>query len=362
MMNRADVRALMATRGRPAVSIVCPTHRTAPANAQDPIRLRGLIGEARDRIIEEYGKRDAAAVIERIEQIGSDIDHQHTLDTLVIMATADESHIFHLPVREDARVIVDETFYTRPLVRALNRTPHYHVLVLSEQPTRLFEGFGDAVVEVRGGGFPLAHGGPGDESRLPDGWGVNKSAVRDEHHRRFFSDVGARLSSIQGDDPRPVVLLGVPRYLAFARETAGLGDRVIGTVEGSYDRASAHEISQLTWPVVEAYLADRRSRAAEDLAAAVGTGRFASTLERVWQMAVDGRVDRLMVEKGYSQPGTITHDGRRIRPTAAADAPGVVDDLVDECIEAVIERGGEVVFVDDGTLTEHGRIGSILRY
>lgn len=39
-----------------------------------------------------------------------------------------------------------------------------------------------------------------------------------------------------------------------------------------------------------------------------------------------------------------------------------MDDAVDELIEAVMTKGGKIVFVDDGTLAAHQRVALILRY
>src|SRR4029077_15827042 len=98
------------------------------------------------------------------------------------------------------RVIVDPTFATRDLVFTLNRTPRYYVLALSEKDTRLFEGFGASVEEVRGGGFPKRHGDPGGASNLPGRPGVNPSAVRDEAHRDFFRNVDEKFGAFQGEE------------------------------------------------------------------------------------------------------------------------------------------------------------------
>ena len=41
---------------------------------------------------------------------------------------------------------------------------------------------------------------------------------------------------------------------------------------------------------------------------------------------------------------------------------GVVDDVVDEVIEAVMNRGGRVAIVADGSMAERGRIALKLRF
>ena len=56
------------------------------------------------------------------------------------------------PCHSTPRVIIDDTIATRDLVFALNRSPRSWVLLLSEQPTRLFVGVRETLVEVRGGG------------------------------------------------------------------------------------------------------------------------------------------------------------------------------------------------------------------
>ena len=39
-----------------------------------------------------------------------------------------------------------------------------------------------------------------------------------------------------------------------------------------------------------------------------------------------------------------------------------MDDAVDEVITAVLDKGGQAVFVEDGELAVHDRIALILRY
>ncbi|CAN5827223.1 hypothetical protein BH23GEM3_BH23GEM3_21010 [soil metagenome] len=49
-MNRSDIQRLQAARGFRAVSIYAPTHRSHPDNQQDPVRVRNLGREAKERL------------------------------------------------------------------------------------------------------------------------------------------------------------------------------------------------------------------------------------------------------------------------------------------------------------------------
>ena len=55
-------------------------------------------------------------------------------------------------------------------------------------------------------------------------------------------------------------------------------------------------------------------------------------------------------------------DGVGFDRVADATAPRVTDDLVDELIETVLAKGGDVVVVDDGTLEGHSGVAAVLRY
>ena len=77
-------------------------------------------------------------------------------------------------------------------------------------------------------------------------------------------------------------------------------------------------------------------------------------------MAMDGRLEMVVVEDGYSVAARLV-DGRLL-PAADATAPDVIDDAVDEVIEAVLRHGGGAVIVGDGQLAGFDRIAAVARY
>lgn len=260
------------------------------------------------------------------------------------------------------RVIVDEDFFTRDLVFALNRTPRYWTLVLSEKPTRLFEGTRDDLIEAQDGGFPMTHEGPGGEQSLPGGFGIRKSAYRDERHRQFFRQVDSALKPFLADDPLPLVVVGVDRYLAFFNEVASHKDSILTTLTGSHDKTSPHELGKLVWPLVKANLAEERQQVFSDLERAIGERKYVSTVGEVWRLANKGRSRLLLVEEDFHYPARVDETGRHLMPADDATAPDVIDDAVDEIIETVLRKQGQVVFMDNGQLEAHQRIALILRY
>src|SRR5262249_4710099 len=162
-------------RDYPSVSIFAPTHRTAPSNKQDPIKVKNLVRKAVDRLHGEFNKREVAAVVKNLQGLVRDVDWEHTLDGLALFAGQERSAAVSLPFRVNPRAVIDEPFATRDLVYAFNRAPPYRVLVLSHH-TRLFDAWTAVLDEHRAKPFPMPHRGPGGGTKLPGGQGINRSA------------------------------------------------------------------------------------------------------------------------------------------------------------------------------------------
>ena len=361
-MNRHDVKLLQQVIGYPALSITLPTHRSSPENRQDPIRVKSLVKEATNRLLDEFPKREIEPLLNKLDDLEAGLDFQNTQDGLAMYINKDFSRAFYLPITIKERVVVDETFFTRDLVHALNRTTRYWLLALSEKPTRLFEGTREFLTEIKEEGFPLVHTGPGGEAALPGGFGVKKSAYRDEYHRKFFRQVDNLLKPFMADDPLPLVVVGVDRYLSFFNEVTAHRDSIIATLQGSHDKTSEHELGKLVWPQIKSRLLELREQVFLDLDKAIGERKTASTVGEVWRMAKEGRGRLLLVEEDFHFPAHVDESGMHITPADDPTAPGVVDDAVDEIIEQVLDKQGQVIFVENGKLEDHQRIVLILRY
>ncbi|MGO9466889.1 MAG: hypothetical protein ACLQIB_43835 [Isosphaeraceae bacterium] len=361
MICRSELLRLQAHRDYPSLSLLAPTHRTAPANQKDRIVVKNLAAEGVKRLQDEFKKREVAALVQNLSRLIERVNWRHALDGLALFASREIATAVPLPFRPKARVVIDETFATRDLVYSLNRSPRYRVLVLTEKPARLFDAWTSVLTEFTANPFPMIHKGPGGASRLPGGQGINRSAVRDESHRQFFRQVDDALAAIQKEDRVPLVVVGVDRYLAFYQEVTKDPDAIVGLVAGSHDDPNPTLLGKLVWPVFKSGATLRRTRALVRLSEAVSVNRHASGIDQVWRAAFDKRCQTLLVETGFEYPADLDPQGDRLLPYSGRGA-AALDDAVDEVIERVIAAGGEVFFYDPGVLDLHQRIAAVLRY
>jgi len=361
MFTRKELKALQSKQDYPSVSILAPTHRTAPANQRDPIVVKNLVTKAVERLASEFSKRDVAAVVQNLERLVEKVDWEHLHDGLALFASRQVARSVLLPFKVKARVHVDATFATRDLVYTMNRAPQYRVLVLGEKPTRLFEASTNVLTEWKGKPFPMTHKGPGGASKLPGGKGINISAVRDDSHRQFFQKVDEAVGVLQAEEKLPIVLVGIERFLTFFQEITKDPDSIVGMLTGSHDNPNPATLGKAVWPVFQAGSTLRRTKALSRLNQAVSVNRHASGIDRVWRAVFDNQCQLLLVEKDFEYPADVSEDGTHLLPSTGK-GPQSLDDAVDEVIEKAIASGAEVFFYEKGALDLHQGIAAVLRY
>jgi hypothetical protein len=356
-MKLKELKALQAYHQYPSVSVLLPTHRTHPENQQDPIRLKELLTEAETRLHEEFEKRFVAKLMGRLHEMADEIDHQHNLEGLVLFANENHTSYHRLAFAVEARVVIDETFATRDLVRNLLIARDYLLLTLSDRSIRLFEGHRDQLAEVRGHGFPA------DLRGMLNPWRKGSAEHNDDGKRKeHYNRLDKSLTSLNRIERLPVVLAGLDKNIATYKEIADRKELIAAELSGNFDETPLHELGKQVNAVLADKLAQRLQDELAQLNAAVGAGKTASGLQQVWRQANYGLGHKLFVENNFRKAGTVGGaDGLTLTFVDDPTLPGISDDLVDEVIETVMQMGGDVVFVEDGTLAQHQGIALILR-
>jgi hypothetical protein len=184
--------------------------------------------------------------------------------------------------------------------------------------------------------------------------------VRDEAHRKFFRKVDDAVGILQKANPLPLVVVGVERNLAFFQEVTRHAESITGMVAGNHERTSPTELGKLVWPIFDAAATRRRTEALVQLDEAVSAGRFASGINQVWRAAVGGKCRTLLVDKEFHYPADLSGEGDRLLKYTGR-GPQALDDAVDEAIERVMDKGGDVFFYSPGDLETHQGIAAVLR-
>ncbi|MGC8713973.1 MAG: hypothetical protein ACP5RH_16410 [Leptodesmis sp.] len=79
MITRHDLKELQSLTKVPALSILLPTHRAFPENKQDPILVKNLVDEAKDRLRQEFSARELEPLFNQLDALVGEINYPHTL-------------------------------------------------------------------------------------------------------------------------------------------------------------------------------------------------------------------------------------------------------------------------------------------
>jgi len=358
MITRQDLQELQSFTYVPALSILLPTHRTSPDNKQDPIQVKNLVDEAKSRLSEQFAAREIEPLFKKLDALVETIKYSHTLDGLALYVSHEFAKLYYLPFTVPARVIIDKTFATRDLLYGLHRNQCYWVVLLSQNSTRLISGIGETLEEVEDKNFPMPMTGPGaTEATPPD----SDSSYMDDRLRRFYQKVDQALNEYNQADNLPLVVGGDIRQISFFQEVSQYSSAIAGTMTGNFDKSTLAEINPEVWQIVQSVREAKQAEAMQALDAAMGVQMVISTIEEAWKLSQEGRAKMLLVEKNYHVPAVLTENGG-LQLTEAVGGTEVMDDAVDEVIEVVLAKGGEVAIVDDGKLAVHQRFALILRY
>jgi hypothetical protein len=248
---------------------------------------------------------------------------------------------FPLSVAVRGRVVVDDTFAPRDLVDHVRRSVSFTLMTVSDSKIRLLHGSPKVLTEVTAEPFPLVRG-------------------EDESSASWTRRGVAALKLYATSDTHPLLLAGVERQVVELVDRSGMTPLAI--VKGNHDRTGRGELHRLAWAEVETWLDQREATAVDRLEQARNRTVYASGIDELWVLANEGRVEHLVVERGFEYPARLDGDALVPVPDVEVTDPDVIDDAVDELIEAVVTRRGSVVLVDDGVLHDAGRVAAELRW
>ena len=342
-LTTSAVLDLQALRSYPSVSILLSTRPGPRPDPVDATRFDGLVDEARTRLRAE-GLPGTDAVAEVLAGFRGRLTGP--VDRAVALFVSDTTTVrMDLPLPVVDRTVVDPTFATRDLVRALHRTPRHVVLLLAADEARLLDSTG-GVLTAAPGRFPLTDPDhqPGEPAR-----------------RRFLLDVDQALGAYRRLHPSPLIIAAAQPTLGTFRGLSRNLDRLAGTLPGNHLSTPPAQLDARLQPLLEQYLLSRQGEALTQLADRRRRGRAVYGIQEAWTAARWDRPEMLAVEQGYFHPARLEQDGEVLVPADDPHAPDVCDDVVDELIEAVLSRGGWVALLNDGALGRDGRVALTLR-
>jgi len=354
------INELKSIRADKCVTIIMTSHRSKPEYLNDDLRLKNLIKEVETRLTNDIGKRDADKLVKRVNELASKIDHSQNIESLILFVNEDVAEYLRLPIKVEDRVVIDQTFATRDLIRALHLETQYYIMVLSQENVRLIEAAsGKSVREVRGE-FPYENKTFHTTNRAAHMIAQKQTNLTAE----YFNVADKKMNEVRKANPMPVLLCGLEENNNLYLTVADDKDAIVPVrLDKGMINEPVHTIVEEAWKVMKEYVAEKNNKRKQDLKKAVGQNRFLSDTNEIWRAIHDGRIRTLFVEQGLFQPAILTEDNQiEYVADERRNETGIIDDIYDEMIEINMDFGGDVVFLPKGELEKFNGFGAITRY
>lgn len=357
-MNQ-KLKELKNIKSENCITIILSTHRTSPSNLKDPVHLKNLVAEAEKRLLENEDKREAKKIIKSLKKVVDSINHSNNLESLIIFVNEDIAEFIRLPIEVEDRVIIDDNFATRDIVRALHSEADYYILLLNQKNARLIEAFNDKFVREIEDGFPMENEHWFRIKKVDPANATRQRNLVSE----FFNRVDKTLNEVWRKEPLPVLICtdsgNYHEYLKIADNKNIFFDTSLNL--NKLDEKDNVIVKQ-AWEIVKEHIEERKQERKNQLMKSIGTGRFLSDINEIWVAINHGRIKTLFIEQGLFKPGVLGEDEVFLLDEKEEMKNNAADDIYDEMIEANMSFGGDVVFLPKGELEEFNGFGAITRY
>jgi peptide chain release factor subunit 1 len=272
-----------------------------------------------------------------------------------------------LPQPVDHEPVISDTPYLAPL-SSIGASGKWCVVLVNRRTARLFCGSSEALEEIA-----LVDDGTRNQHEQ-GGWSqanYQRSVDKDvQDHLKHVAEVV--FLQMKSELPDGVLVGGPQETLTDFEGTLHpyLRERLAGRIDIDVENTAPEDVRRTAAERIAEVARERDDKALGRLAELFGSnGRAASGLADVLLAVTEQRVETLLVDRGYTEPGVCCPQCGFLGPDGIAECPadGTKTERRDNVVEAAIERAitqsADVhVLRDRPELASHGHIAAILRF
>lgn len=362
------------------ISITLELQTTSLADDKDRIKFENLTDQAKKQL-KKLDIEEQDALLEQLKQVRR---HQQILlnhtGGLTLYLTKDEIYYYHLVIPVEEKVVISELPYLLPLVENFQYDQDYHLLLLTRESARLFEGHGSNLKELdmteKSDEAPVdletALGTELEGRQL--NYGTYKSTGGSASSSQFFQ--GHNETNLEKDIDRENYFRIVDRFIDEHYTTYHKWPLIVYTTEdnqsvfhslsknerlsdfkiiGSPANMKDNEIKEKVANEVMDLIGRERKTALMEMQEVSLQNRIENIPDDLVTASLQGQIRTLYLEKGLEIPGTITEEGRYDREDSK-------NDFVQQLVKRVIQTGASAYIFEEEDMPEGLEIIASLRY
>ncbi len=244
------------------------------------------------------------------------------------------------------------------MIKIYNRSEEYYILLLSQGGVNLYNAVNGMIVyEIKNDDFPFS------ESRL---YNTHSDKGSDSKHlddlvREFLNRVDKAVVKLTNKTGLKCAVVCTEDNYSRLMQVADNPSIYLGYSSVDYNNTAQHHIAKQSWELVKDLQHNRRAEAIVEMKEAVAHGTVLTELQDIYQAALDGRGDLLIVHQDFSQSVQMTSE-RTFNLTNDKTKKDAIDDITSNIAWEVLSRKGRVFFTTQDEIKELGDIVLKTRY
>lgn len=383
-MHNDDLAELARSSGFPRISIYIPTHRVYPETEQDPIRLSNALKEAGKQLAEAGVRRIDELLSSTRQRINESMFWRHQDHGLAVFIEDGKTRWLKLPAEVAEVTIIADRYHVRPLIDIFADRGRFHLLAVTRDRVRFFDGAERDLEEVEVENLPSSLDEVKERTNFDDyagyhtrdrGKQVGGSAMPKYHAlgespedyddielEHFARDIAKAIDSHLAERIAPLVLAVRPRLLGRLKQA--LRYRRVAEADIQRDPASMtdDELHTEAWAIAEPLLRRDRDETRERLRARLEGAEVPGSqdLRELMHAADEGRLETLLLSRGATIWGRYDEERRKV--DVAEEAAPDNEDLLNLLAVKTMMQGGNVISLPDDLADRTGPAAGLFRY
>lgn len=367
-MKTEVLQKLLAEKKGPCLSIIIPQHKVSRERMQNPELFRKALTKAKALLKQ---KEILGAMQDRLDKQAKEYKPKYQAHGLGIYLSPQILEVVHFPFPVKEKIIMDTSFETRDLYYLQQFNIPYYVWVCGKKQLALYAGSGDELTEIKDGTFPAKYEDDFEYAKPTPGTSFGESLKAFEKDKgdmvkkrtsSFLQKKVKHLLKHVNKATTPLLIAGTKAQLALVKDLPELKGKIAGEIVGSYSEQTLNKLRGKALEALTKYMEQKTENLVHDFKENDRPDRLAKGLQETWQAVHEGRGRILLVEKDYSRSSYV----RRSDPSLYLFPPKgkytLIPDAVDDLIECMHEKGGEVMFAKPNKLRDFDSIALLLRY
>ena len=346
----------MQDKGTICISLIISLQHILPDNGTLPLQVKKATEKTGSILEGMFPFKEIKKLLKRLDSLTGNIRHECNQQGVGIYITQEgRGTLVQFPFAVKDKLHIGESFWIRELLYLEFYKVEYFVLNISQKITTLYKGKLNNIQEVHDSRFPhVMEDQPYIDPVLN---GVRNNITKKDRQlltnnrlKNMLLTIDHKLSHYLGE--YPLLLVGPEKQLLLFNSITNHWTHIVGNVTGNFRNKPLSVLEENVWPEIKNWLNRRKEVVANEWLEKRALHKICG-IRDIWRAAIAGRGKILLVEKDYSVAAFQCSDDGEIYLKPPKKATRIISDAVDEIMKIVLGKKGEVIIVENGSLSNY---------